>query len=222
MFTNNKYTTLYYNIINNRKINPIIGYTEKHHIIPKSLGGSNKKENLVNLSAREHFICHRLLVKMTTGRDKVKMSYAIRLMMNRENQYQQRYKISSKMYSSIIAETKSIIGNSMTGINNPFYGKTHSIETSQKMKQKRALQVMPNKKGKIYSEETLARWREANKKQFEDPMQIELRRTKCNKIQGMKIYHNTLGETKYFVEGTQPSGWVKGRVIKSKGGSNVE
>jgi hypothetical protein len=110
----------------------------------------------------------------------------------------------------------------MTGINNPFYGKTHSIETSQKMKQKRALQVMPNKKGKIYSEETLARWREANKKQFEDPMQIELRRTKCNKIQGMKIYHNTLGETKYFVEGTQPSGWVKGRVIKSKGGSNVE
>ena len=34
-----------------------IGYYEKHHIQPKSLGGSNKKENLVRLTAREHFIC---------------------------------------------------------------------------------------------------------------------------------------------------------------------
>ncbi len=39
-------------------------YYEQHHIIPKSLGGSNKKENLVLLTAREHFICHLLLIRM--------------------------------------------------------------------------------------------------------------------------------------------------------------
>ena len=43
------------------------GYFEKHHIIPKSLGGSNSKSNLVNLTAREHFIAHCLLAKIHGG-----------------------------------------------------------------------------------------------------------------------------------------------------------
>jgi hypothetical protein len=63
-FLDNKYTIWYYSIISNRQNNPSDGYTEKHHIIPKSLGGSNKKENLVNLTAREHFVCHRLLMRL--------------------------------------------------------------------------------------------------------------------------------------------------------------
>jgi len=219
MFANNKYTILYYKIINNRKSNPFNGYVEKHHIIPRSLNGSNKKENLVALSAREHFICHRLLVKMTTGQDKVKMSYAIRTMMNRENEYQQRYKITSKVYESIIANTKSIIGTALTGKNNPYYGKNHTENTKNKMKASRKLQAPPML-GKTHSMCTRNKLREANKLQFSDPKQIEMRRTGCNKIQGMKIYHNLDGKTKYFVEGTQPSGWVKGRVLKSKGGSS--
>lgn len=40
------------------------GYTEKHHIIPKSLGGGNDKSNLVTLTAREHYIVHWLLFKI--------------------------------------------------------------------------------------------------------------------------------------------------------------
>ena len=58
------YKKIYYKIIQNRLLNPVDGYYEKHHIIPKSLGGSNNKENIVKLSAREHFICHYLLIKM--------------------------------------------------------------------------------------------------------------------------------------------------------------
>lgn len=63
------YKAIYYKIIENAKKetengNRYVGYYEKHHIIPKSLGGTNKKENLVKLTAREHFICHWLLVKM--------------------------------------------------------------------------------------------------------------------------------------------------------------
>lgn len=79
------------------------------------------------------------------------------------------------------------------------------------------IQVMPCRIGKVYSEETIQRWREGNKKQFEDPAQIEMRRNNCNKIKGMKIYHNHLGETKYYFENTQPLGWVLGRPTK-KGG----
>lgn len=76
MFINNKYTNWYYNIINNAKNRVLTGYFETHHIIPKSLGGSDDKLNLVELTAREHFIVHKLLVKMTTGKSKQKMSYA--------------------------------------------------------------------------------------------------------------------------------------------------
>lgn len=39
------------------------GYVEKHHILPKSMGGSDEKENLVYLTAREHFVAHFLLAK---------------------------------------------------------------------------------------------------------------------------------------------------------------
>lgn len=39
-------------------------YTEVHHIIPRSLGGTNNKSNLTTLTAREHFICHWLLCKI--------------------------------------------------------------------------------------------------------------------------------------------------------------
>ena len=46
---------------------PIDGYKERHHITPKSLGGSNDPSNLVNLTAREHFVAHFLLAKLHGG-----------------------------------------------------------------------------------------------------------------------------------------------------------
>ena len=59
------YKKVYDNIIErakNRKIDNNI-YSEKHHIIPVSLGGLNTKENLVRLYPREHYIAHLLLYK---------------------------------------------------------------------------------------------------------------------------------------------------------------
>ncbi len=66
MFTNNKYKKWYDMIIENAKNRKLDGYKERHHIIPKCMGGSNNKENLIDLTAREHFICHWLLTKCTT------------------------------------------------------------------------------------------------------------------------------------------------------------
>lgn len=36
-------------------------YKERHHIVPKCIGGTNDKDNLIDLYAREHFIAHKLL-----------------------------------------------------------------------------------------------------------------------------------------------------------------
>jgi hypothetical protein len=42
-------------------------YYEKHHIIPKCMGGLDSEDNLVNLTAREHFLVHWLLVEIYRG-----------------------------------------------------------------------------------------------------------------------------------------------------------
>lgn len=95
MFTDNKYTRWYYRIIDRAIARQSVGYSERHHIIPKSLGGSDKKDNLIRLTAREHFVCHMLLVKMTTGEAKKKMSRAFWLMAKGTGK---RYRPCSKLY----------------------------------------------------------------------------------------------------------------------------
>ena len=77
MFINNKYYKIYYNIIDNARTQQRTGYIEKHHIIPRSFGGPNSKENIVKLTFKEHFICHRLLSKFTQGKYKRKMLVAL-------------------------------------------------------------------------------------------------------------------------------------------------
>ena len=83
-FIDNKYNKWYYRIIQNARQNVRTGFVESHHIIPKSFykqhsktgwlpGDPNDPDNLVNLTLREHFICHLLLTKITTGKAKAKM-----------------------------------------------------------------------------------------------------------------------------------------------------
>lgn len=80
LFLDNKYTRLYYHVITNCQSDN----GELHHIIPKSLGGSNLPENLVRVSPKAHFILHRLLVKMVrTSLHRTAMNYALFMMMNR-------------------------------------------------------------------------------------------------------------------------------------------
>ncbi len=40
------------------------GYIEKHHVLPRCLGGSDKKSNLVELTPEEHYVAHQMLVKI--------------------------------------------------------------------------------------------------------------------------------------------------------------
>ena len=125
----NKYTSYYTSIINKAKNRLVDGYCETHHIIPKSLGGSNLKENLVNLTAREHFICHLLLTKMYEGDAKKKMIHAAWAMATLENDNQQRYKITSKIYESLRIKYAELVSNRLTGKS----GRKHSEETKKKL-----------------------------------------------------------------------------------------
>lgn len=102
MYLHNKYRVWYYNIIQraqSRTIHPNI--VEKHHIIPRSLGGTNDQYNLVKLSPREHYICHLLLTKMCEGKEKQKMVYAFWAIVNLCNKYQDRKVIRGRLYESL-------------------------------------------------------------------------------------------------------------------------
>ena len=50
-------------------------YHERHHIIPKCCGGSDDKNNLIDLFAREHFIAHKLLAEENPDNDKLVYAY---------------------------------------------------------------------------------------------------------------------------------------------------
>jgi len=81
-------------------------YYEKHHIIPKSLGGNNLKTNLVYLTAREHFICHLLLPKFCTGENRTKMLYAKWRMCNNPKK---DYIVTSRTYQKSKEEFVTIL-----------------------------------------------------------------------------------------------------------------
>lgn len=94
------YSKIYNSIIENRKKFPLEGYTESHHILPKSLGGGNEKENLVRLSAREHFICHYLLTKMFEPKTKEYFSMIKAFLFMGAKSYNQDRYFNSRLYEN--------------------------------------------------------------------------------------------------------------------------
>ena len=94
-----KYHRHYQSLIENARdrILPSDTYKESHHIIPRSLGGSDDRNNLVDLTAREHYIAHLLLAKMHGGEQKRKMLAAV-LLMGAIKRYR---KCNSHLYESM-------------------------------------------------------------------------------------------------------------------------
>lgn len=131
----NKYEKWYKSITDFAKHRITEDYTEKHHILPKSLGGSDSVTNLVYLTAREHFICHWLLTKIyPEGEEHWKMINAFR-MMRAENPKQKRYttKITARVYSNLKEEYSALQSKRYKGTGNGFYGKKHSEEVKNRI-----------------------------------------------------------------------------------------
>jgi len=51
-------------LIERSKSRDLSGYTERHHIVPKCMGGTNSRSNIAILTPKEHFLAHQLLMKM--------------------------------------------------------------------------------------------------------------------------------------------------------------
>lgn len=119
IFIRNKYTRVYYNIIDRATSRNILGYTEKHHIIPRSLGGSNDSSNLVALTAKEHFICHLLLTRMTQGQDKNKMVSAVFYLTGKGKADRNNRIKSSRLYQNLKEKLSAIVSEQKKGCKQP-------------------------------------------------------------------------------------------------------
>jgi len=115
IFINNKYKVWHDKIIARANNRTLEGYKEVHHIIPKSCGGSNDKDNIVNLTAREHYIIHLLLPYCTSGNAKHKMLNAFIFMTSKSRFCKRDYKIHSRVYQKLRSEfAASLKGRRLT------------------------------------------------------------------------------------------------------------
>jgi hypothetical protein len=146
--------------------------TERHHIVPQSLGGSDSAENLVQLTCREHYVAHLLLTKIYTGQDRYKMVCALWWMSakssNRKRLTSREYARAKEMFAEVkrgktlSSEHKAKIGKANSGVSNPMFGQTHSAEACTKISDshKGSRNYMFGKK---HSPETLAKISAARK-----------------------------------------------------------
>lgn len=149
-------------------------YYEKHHIIPRCLGGTNDKSNLVCLTAEEHWLAHLLLVKMNPGVDS--LIYACQAMsMSGGNSN----RTTNKMFGWIRREYADAVSRKNTGrivtlehrekISNALKGRTapHQMGDSNVSKRPEVAKKISNAaKGRILgprSAETKQRISAANK-----------------------------------------------------------
>lgn len=86
------------------------GYVERHHILPKALGGSDDSSNLVALTAREHFIAHMLLARMYGG----SMWHAITIMKKDGRGTARSFAIARKKLSDLMMGNKKTLGMKMS------------------------------------------------------------------------------------------------------------
>lgn len=114
---------------------------EIHHIVPKSIGGTNDFENLVKLTYKEHYVCHRLLTFIFS--DVKEIHFAYWMMSNR---FKDKLRITAKTYRlcklnyikyrqgiSLSEEVKLKISISRKKNSNDWWiGRKHSVETKIK------------------------------------------------------------------------------------------
>ena len=155
------YQQIYDNLIHRALNREISGYSEKHHIVPRCLGGTDTEDNLVKLYPEEHYLAHLILCKLNLGNQKL-LYAAINMttgsMINNGRRSNKAYGWLRRQYAE-----------SMSGDNNPNrknpkiqkeaakkrIGQKRTEETKQKMSLAQ--------RGRIFCEETKNKMAEAAK-----------------------------------------------------------
>lgn len=199
----NKYKKWYDHITQNGKKFREPGL-ERHHILPRCLGGSDLKDNITFITPREHFICHWLLTKIyDLGDEHWKMLNAFR-MMRAENPNQKRYhtKITARVYENLKEEYARLQSERNQGSGNGFYGKKHRFGAKERIskankgrvqtaeEKERQVKAMTGKKRAPFSQEWRDKLSQAstgkNNSRYGAVVSEETRKKIGDKIRGRK------------------------------------
>jgi len=145
-----KYHKWYNNLIKKAEERQMIeGYKEKHHIKPKCMKGENILRNRIDLTGREHFVAHQILVKMFPKNKG--LIYALYCMCHWKNDSMIR---NNRKYEWVRKKFCMMLSKNRKGSKHPFYGRKHTKETKERISN--AL------KNRVLSEETLKRMSESH------------------------------------------------------------
>lgn len=158
---NKQHWQRYLKFIRSRK--PSFGYVEQHHIYPRSLfpQKANDADNLIALTAREHFLAHWMLHKAFGG----KMTQAFMYMKAECDDQKRHWRLNSFSYQLLREAFSQAMSVAKTG-------KPLSEETKRRMSKARIGKPLPEaqrlaigagNKGKIISEETRMRISQAKR-----------------------------------------------------------
>jgi hypothetical protein len=159
-------------------------YIEKHHIFPTSIFGKNK--SLVKLTAKEHYIAHKLLYKIyelrngVNSKNTLKMAKAFCWMATRDD-----VKFNSRRY----AYCKKMASLSMIGDNNP--SRKDGAFTKEHRKKLSQPGETHGMYGKKHTEEVKQKLRELAKNQIRLPVTDETRKKLSDSLKGREIHENT-------------------------------
>lgn len=134
-------------------------YHERHHIVPKSVGGCDDENNLIDLYAREHYEVHKLLYEENP--DNEKLAFAWWMMSTKSNKTDGRYELTADEYELAkialsSAQSKAKKEQFINKENHPMFGKTQSEESRIKMSRAKKGKPSP-KRGISVSDEEKAR-----------------------------------------------------------------
>lgn len=189
-------------------------YTENHHILPLCMGGNNQKSNLTKLTAKEHFICHKILCRLYP--DNEKLRFAFWSMCNQKNK--RNYRVSSRDYE--YAKYLCL----------ELWKRPKSPESIKKgADKKRGKKLNKNQKGNL-NHNFNKKWitniltNECKMILGDIPKGWKIGRIKIGSLgkshlNGKSWYHKDNKE-KYFKSNEVPDGWTKGRIKKNNIGGN--
>jgi hypothetical protein len=114
------YKRIYDELITRGKNRVPDGYVERHHIVPRCMGGTDDSNNMVALTAEEHYLAHLLLVKMHPEEPKLlfavhRMTYGTQGKLKGRKLYGWLRKKCAKAVGDITSLSQSGKGNSQYG-----------------------------------------------------------------------------------------------------------
>jgi len=178
---NQHYLNRYYKFIESLKEQTINGYYERHHIVPKSLGGGDEDSNIILLTPRQHYVAHWMLWKaykgsMTTAFHYMSgiKRYGKRLnsktfdLMKQENAANQKTKIISDTTREKLRQAKlgkKLSPEHIEKVRQASLGRKYSDETKRKVSESKK-GIATRGAGWRHSEETKLKMKQAQQRRY--------------------------------------------------------